>query len=41
MQHRATEVSDIIRNTLHHADKAFDSYEVGTVLSVGDGIARI
>ena len=41
MQHRATEISDIIRNTLHHADKAFDSYEVGTVLSVGDGIARI
>lgn len=41
MQHRATEISDIIRKNLHHADKAFDSYEVGTVLSVGDGIARI
>ncbi len=41
MQHRANEISDIIRKNLHHADKAFDSYEVGTVLSVGDGIARI
>jgi len=41
MQHRATEISDIIRKNLHHADKAFDSYEVGTVLSVGDGVARI
>ncbi len=41
MQHRATEISDIIRKNLHHADKACDSYEVGTVLSVGDGVARI
>lgn len=41
MQHRATEISDIIRKTLHHADQTFDSYEVGTVLSVGDGIVRI
>lgn len=41
MQNRATEISDIIRKKLHHADQAFDVYEVGTVLSVGDGIARI
>ncbi len=41
MQHRATEISDIIRKNLHHVDKAFDTYEVGPVLSVGDGIARI
>ena len=41
MQNRATEISDIIRKNLHHADQAFDAYEVGTVLSVGDGIARI
>ncbi len=41
MQNRATEISDIIRKNLHHADQTFDSYEVGTVLSVGDGIARI
>jgi F-type H+-transporting ATPase subunit alpha len=41
MQNRATEISDIIRKNLHHADQAFDVYEVGTILSVGDGIARI
>lgn len=41
MQNSAIEISEIIRKNLHHADRAFDSYEVGTVLSVGDGIARI
>lgn len=41
MQHRATEISNIIRKNLHHIDTSFDNYEVGTVLSVGDGIARI
>ncbi len=41
MQNRATEISDIIRKNLHHAGQAFDAYEVGIVLSVGDGIARI
>ncbi len=41
MQNRATEISEIIRKNLHQSDKTFDNYEVGTVISVGDGIARI
>ncbi len=41
MKNRATEISEIIRKNLHHSDKAFDNHEVGTVISVGDGIARI
>ncbi|MCX7342946.1 MAG: F0F1 ATP synthase subunit alpha, partial [Proteobacteria bacterium] len=41
MKNRATEISEIIRKNLHHGDKAFDSHEVGIVVSVGDGIARV
>ena len=41
MKNRATEISEIIRKNLHHGDKDFDSHEVGTVVSVGDGIARV
>ncbi len=41
MKNRATEISEIIRKNLHHGDKDFDSHEVGIVVSVGDGIARV
>jgi len=41
MKSRATEISEIIRANLHKNDKPFDNYEVGTVITVGDGIARI
>lgn len=35
------EVSAILRKQLLHFEKEVDTYEVGTVLQVGDGIARI
>ena len=35
------EISAIIKKQLENFDKDADSYEVGTVLQVGDGIARI
>lgn len=38
---RPDEVSAILRKQLSSFDKEVDTYEVGTVLQVGDGIARI
>ncbi len=38
---RPDEVSAILRKQLSSFDKEIDTYEVGTVLQVGDGIARI
>jgi len=35
------EISAILRKQLANFEKKSDSYEVGTVLSVGDGIARV
>lgn len=41
MKNRAAEISEIIRKNLHRNDQIFDSHEIGTVISIGDGIARI
>src|SRR5688572_18680696 len=41
MQLRAEEISEIIKKQIANYDKAVDVMETGTVLSVGDGIARI
>jgi F-type H+-transporting ATPase subunit alpha len=41
MQLRAEEISEIIKKQIASYDKAVDVLETGTVLSVGDGIARI
>jgi F-type H+-transporting ATPase subunit alpha len=35
------EISSIIKRQIEHFDVKTDTYEVGTVLSVGDGIARV
>jgi F-type H+/Na+-transporting ATPase subunit alpha len=41
MQLRADEISQIIKQQIASYDKAVDVMETGTVLTVGDGIARI
>ncbi len=42
MQANVTEVSNIIKLSLEETKgKAYDLYEVGTIISVGDGIARV
>jgi len=41
MKIRAAEISDIIRQQIRDYDRQIDVAETGTVLSVGDGIARI
>jgi len=41
MQLRAEEISNIIKQQIASFDKAVDVTETGTVLTVGDGIARI
>jgi F-type H+-transporting ATPase subunit alpha len=41
MQLRAAEISEIIKKQIADYDKAVDVMETGSVLSVGDGIARI
>jgi F-type H+/Na+-transporting ATPase subunit alpha len=41
MQLRAEEISEIIKKQIQGYDKTVDVLETGTVLSVGDGIARI
>ncbi len=41
MQLRAEEISNIIKQQIASFDKALDVMETGTVLTVGDGIARI
>jgi F-type H+-transporting ATPase subunit alpha len=41
MQIRAEEISQVIRDQIKDYDKKVEVSETGTVLSVGDGIARI
>ncbi|HKX11826.1 MAG TPA: F0F1 ATP synthase subunit alpha, partial [bacterium] len=41
MQIRPEEISDIIRQQIQDYDRVVEMDEVGTVLSVGDGIARV
>ena len=41
MKIKAAEISDIIRQQIRDYDREIDVAETGTVLSVGDGIARI
>lgn len=41
MEIRASEVSKIIKSRIQNYEKRIDIAEVGTVLSVGDGVARI
>jgi F-type H+-transporting ATPase subunit alpha len=41
MQLRAEEISDIIKKQIASFDKSVEVMETGTVLSVGDGIARV
>ena len=41
MQLRAEEISQIIKQQIAGYDKAVDVMETGTVLTLGDGIARI
>jgi F-type H+-transporting ATPase subunit alpha len=41
MEIRAEEISDIIRGQIKDYDKKVDVSETGTILSVGDGIARV
>ncbi len=41
MQLRAEEISEIIKKQIASYDKSVDVVETGTVLSVGDGIARL
>ena len=41
MEIRAEEISQIIRNQIKDYDKKIEMSETGTVLSVGDGIARV
>ena len=38
---RPDEVSDILRQQLKEFDKSVDVYDMGTVIEVGDGIARV
>ena len=41
MDIRADEVSSILKQQLENFDLQAEAYETGTVLSVGDGIARV
>ncbi|EKD41842.1 MAG: hypothetical protein ACD_73C00497G0001, partial [uncultured bacterium] len=41
MQIRAEEISAILKKEIENFDKAVDTAEVGAVVSVGDGIARV
>ncbi len=41
MEIRAEEISDIIKDQIKDYDKKVDISETGTILSVGDGIARV
>ena len=41
MQLRAEEISNIIKRQIQNYEKATVTTETGTVLSVGDGIARV
>ncbi len=41
MEIRAAEISDIIRKQIEDYDKKVEVSETGTVLTAGDGIARV
>ena len=41
MKLRAEEISSIIEKQIASFEKTVDSREVGTILTVGDGIARV
>ena len=41
MQIKASEIAEIIRSQIEGTETAIDMAEVGTVISVGDGIARV
>src|ERR1700733_2459247 len=41
MQLRAEEISEIIKKNIQNYEKATQTMETGTVISIGDGIARI
>jgi len=41
MQIKASEIADIIRRQIEGHETSIDMAEVGTVISVGDGIARL
>jgi hypothetical protein len=41
MKIKAAEISDILRRQIRDYDREIDVAETGTVLSVGDGIARV
>ena len=41
MDIRAAEISDIIRKQIENYDKKVSVTETGTVLTAGDGIARV
>ena len=41
MKLKAAEISEIIRRQIRDYDREVDVAETGTVLSVGDGIARV
>ena len=40
-QIRADEITTILRQEIENYDRAIDVSEVGSIISVGDGIARI
>src|SRR6266853_4467 len=40
-QIRADEITSILRQEIEHYDRAIDVSETGSIISVGDGIARI
>ena len=40
-QIRADEITSILRHEIENYERAIDVSEVGTIMSVGDGIARI
>ena len=41
MKIKAAEISDILRRQIREYDREIDVAETGTVLSAGDGIARV
>ena len=41
LQIRPDEISDILKRQILEADREMDIYEMGTVLQVGDGVARV
>ena len=41
LQIRPDEISDILKRQILEAERTMDVYESGTVLQVGDGVARV